>query len=199
MATRASPRTLLLAFVASGIAAGPTLAQPVAQPPEAHGHLAGFGGDPTAIPRVIVNTERNGGRVMEIRFNSHLGHPGYDLAVERGGRVDFVRISEPGEGLVVTGGSSEPSWMLGWRGRKDVKIVKQADIGLAQAVRRAESENGGAPAVAAGIAVSASNPDNSVPAYNVLLEMPDGHVRRAAVDARTGLEIADPQALRAWP
>lgn len=180
-------------------ASGSSVAQPVAQSPYTHGHLAGFGGDPTALPRAIRNIERNGGRVMEIRFDSSLGHPGYDVVVERGDHVDFVRLAEPEAGLVVASTSAEPAWMLGWRGRRDVKIVQQADIGLAKAVRVAESQNGGAPAVAAGIAVSASNASNSVPAYNVLLEMPDSRVRRVAVDSRTGLVIADPQALSNWP
>jgi len=189
-----------LAFATAALAL-PALspAQPVAQPAYAQGHLTGFGGDATAIPRAITRIERRGGRVLEIRFDSRLGHPGYDVVVARGGHVDFFRLAEPEAGLVVATGTSEPDWMLGWRSRKDVQVAKGATVSLADAVRRAEADNGGAPAVAAGIAASASNATSAVAAYNVLLMMPDRQVRRVAVDSRTGLVIADPQALRGWP
>lgn len=184
--------------LAVGCAPGPVLAQRVAQPPSYRGDLEGFDRDATALPRVIEAAQRNGGRVLEARYDGRHG-PSWTLAVERGPRVEFIQMSRPEAGAVAISSSTEPTWMLGWRGRKDADVVRHAKIGLAQAVRRAEADDNGAPAVAAGIAVSASNARTTIPAYNVLLLEPGDHIKRVAVDARTGLPIADPQALANWP
>ena len=54
------------------------------------------------------------------------------------------------------------------------------------------------PAIAAGIARSAANPDTSVHAWNVLIDN-NGVAKRVAVDDATGQIIGDPQALAGWP
>lgn len=184
-------------LAAAALAAGPAIAQPVSQPPRYTGDLAGFSGDPAALPRAISAIEAADGRVMEIRYDGRAA-PGYDVVVVRGGRLQFVRVAEPYVGLTAIVGSSRPAWMLGWRGRREVKAVRRARVGLASAVRDAEADANHAPAVAAGIAASASNPASDVKAYNVLVETRSGP-RRIAIDAATGDPIANPGVLRRWP
>lgn len=84
--------------------------------------------------------------------------------------------------------------MLGWRSRADVHFVERARVSLASAIRTAEKSQHGAPALAAGIARSASNPDSGVHAYTVLLDV-DGAVRSVSIDDSTGEVIANPGAL----
>jgi hypothetical protein len=93
---------------------------------------------------------------------------------------------------------SAPAWMMKWTQRQDVKDVRKAAVPLDRAIVVAERANADAPAVAAGIAPSASNPDSDVKAYNVLLDV-SGRAKRVAVDSSTGQVIADPQALSGWP
>jgi hypothetical protein len=84
--------------------------------------------------------------------------------------------------------------MLHWRAREDVELAEKAKVRLVDAVRTAEAAADGAPAVAAGIAASASNLENDVPAYNVVV-LRGGRTHRIAVDDQTGDTIADPRAM----
>jgi hypothetical protein len=172
------------------VAGGVADAQVLAQPPSLHGHLAGFGGDPAQLLRAVAALERHGARVVEIRFDSRLGHPAYDAVVELRGKARVVRLARDGAEIRLLKQTDEPRWMLGRRVRADLSRAAHAEVGLAAAVRAAEDDSAGAPAVAAGIAPLASDPVRPAPAYNVLLMRPDGRLERVAVDARTRLVIA---------
>jgi hypothetical protein len=194
-----SPLRLTGLAGAAALAAAAAQAQPVAQPAAPRGDIAGFTGGPQALPRAIGRIERSaGGRVMEIRFDRRAGRPGYDAVVAKGPQLVFLRAEQDRRARVIAA-RAEPAWMLGWKGRKDVRIAERARVSLASAVRTAEASDHDAPAVAAGIATSASNPTSRVHAYNVLLEQGRGHTRRLAVDANTGQVISDPSALSYWP
>ena len=182
--------------LAAGLAALPAFAQKVNQPVTYSGNLAGFSGDPAALPRAISAIEAQGARVMEIRYDGSNG-PGYVAVLARNGNVEFQRAAEPATGLTAISSSTQPTWMLDWRGRDEVKAVRKARVDLATAVRTAEGEANGAPAVAAGIAASSAGQE--LKAYNVLVHMPDGVFRRVMVDADSGAPIANPGALRNWP
>jgi uncharacterized membrane protein YkoI len=83
--------------------------------------------------------------------------------------------------------------MLNWRAERRAGAVGNAKLSLADAIRTAEAEEGG-PAVAAGIARSASNPNNDVHAYMVAI-LKNGAQRTVAVDTTTGSVIMNPSAL----
>jgi hypothetical protein len=183
-------KALALGAVALLLVVGQAGAQSLAQTPDIHQRLAGFGGDPEALPHAITALERHGGRVVKIRFTSLRGRPAYDAIVAQGGGVRFVRLTQAGGAVRILKRSEAPRWMLSWRARRDLSRAAHADVGLATAVRMAESESAGAAAVAAGIATLASDPVRPAPAYNVLLMRPDGSLERVAVDARTGLAVA---------
>ena len=73
-------------------------------------------------------------------------------------------------------------------------MPKAATVSLSNAIRTAEQSNNGAPAAAAGIARSASNPDSDVHAYTVLLD-DAGRVQSVSSTCLRGEVIADPSAL----
>lgn len=190
---------LLILAAAGALAAPAALAHPLAQPPDYQGDLAGFHAGPAALPRAIRAVERNGGRVMEIRYDNRDGAPGWDVVVERGGVVSSERFGEPAAGVIAWRSQSEPRWMLDWRARKEARATTRARVDLARAVTIAERANRDAPAVAAGIAQAVGDPTATIPAYNVLLLTSGGGTKRVAVDARNGRIIADPGALHGWP
>lgn len=192
-------RVLLSLIVAAGLSvAAPVLAQSVAMPAHPDINVSGFSGDPGALPAAISAIESvTGGRVVEIRYNNVSGAPGFDVVVASGARVNFQRFTKPTEDLITFADKTEPSWMLKWPARKDVSLVRTAKVSLPDAIRAAEAANGNAPAVAAGMAQSATDADTSVKAYNVAL-IKDGRLRRVAVDSETGMVIADPSVLAAW-
>ena len=95
--------------------------------------------------------------------------------------------------MVSIAAASAPDWMLKWNQRADLKWDRRTEAPLAEAIRTAEQADN-APAVAAGIATSASNPDSDVHAYNIILDT-GGATKRVAVDASTGQIISDPSAL----
>jgi uncharacterized membrane protein YkoI len=172
--------------------------QPVSQKPYTKADLAGWSGDSSTLTRMIQRTETTtGGRVLEIRFTSRDGAPGFRTVVAKGGNVTFIRVAAQNGDTVEMSSSSVPDWMLKWKARADVGRVLQATVPLTQAIRTAEQQRGG-PAVAAGIASSASNPTSDVQAYNVLIYR-DGEVHRVAVDIRSGQVIENPRALADWP
>jgi hypothetical protein len=184
-------------FLAAALLAAPAAAQPVGQPPSYTGDLTGFSGNPQALPRAITALEHQGAQVMEIRYDGSKG-PGYAVVLARAGQVEFDRAAEPVAGVTVITSSTEPAWMLGWRGRAELKAARKAKVDLATAVRSAEKDANGA-AVAAGIAQSAANPTSDVKAYNVLVRTASGRLQRVAIDADTGARIQNPDALRKWP
>jgi uncharacterized membrane protein YkoI len=173
-------------------------AQGVAQPGFYKGDLAGFHGDAKSLIQAIHAFHADSGaRVVEIRFTDRNGDPGYNAVLQKNGRVDFVHVDETGR-TVELDSASLPDWMLKRNSKVDLKFDRKATVPLAQAISTAEAAYDGAPAVAAGIARSASNPDSDVHAYNVLLDT-GGAVRRVSIDSVTGQVISDPQALTAWP
>jgi uncharacterized membrane protein YkoI len=173
-------------------------AQGVAQPGYYKGDLDAFHGGPQSLIKALDAFHNDAdARVVEIRFTDKNGDPGYSAVLQKHGRTDFVHIDETGRSVELSS-ASLPDWMLTRKSKLDLRFDRKATISLAQAISTAEAANGGAPAVAAGIARSASNPDSDVHAYNVLLDE-GGRAQRVSVDSRTGQIISDPQALTAWP
>jgi hypothetical protein len=191
--------SLCIAFVAGlSLPGGAVLAQTVAQPAQPRIDFSRFNASAADLPDAVAAIEASGAKVLDIRYHELDGKPGYDVVVLRNGRVEFVRSAKAAPGFVAVAGHSEPAWMLDWRARRNVDAARKTDVALADAIRKAEMANGGAPAVAAGIAVSAANPTSVVDAYNVLLKTSAG-VQRVAIDSRTGVPIANPSALKTWP
>jgi uncharacterized membrane protein YkoI len=176
-------------------AANVTLAQSVAQPASIKGDISAFHGDQDTLVNAIQAAEQStGGKVLDIRFSNANDMAGYHVVVVKGGQVDFFKV-EPGSNHVMQlDADSKPVWMLNWRGKTDVQEAKQATVSLSNAVRTAEQSQNGAPAAAAGIARSASNPDSKVHAYTVLVVL-GGRVQSVSVDSSSGEVISDPSAL----
>jgi uncharacterized membrane protein YkoI len=173
-------------------------AQGVAQAGYYKGDLDAFHGNAQSLIQALHAFHNDAGaRVVEIRFTDRDGDPGYSAVLQKDGRANFVHVDENGRSVELNS-ASLPDWMLTHKSRQDLRFDRKASIPLAQAISTAEAAYGGAPAVAAGIARSASNPDSDVHAYNVLLDN-GGRIQRVAVDSMTGQVISDPQALTAWP
>jgi uncharacterized membrane protein YkoI len=193
-------RTLFLALTAASALTlvAPASAQDVGLRPYPNIDLAGFSGDPTALPKAVANIEKlTGGRVVEIRYNNVAGVPSYDVVLAQGSDVRFLRFSKPGAGPIELTQTTTPSWMLDWRARTNVALEQSAKVPLADAITKAEASMNGAPAVAAGIAQSAANPSSDVHAYNVSI-LREGDQHRVAVDSQTGYLIENPASLAAW-
>lgn len=161
--------------------------------------LDGFDRSRDDLPRAVARLQRAGGLVIDIRFDGRAGHPGFDAALERGGRVRFVRLERGGGREVALNRRDQPPWIRAWRPRAQFAAALRAKVSLGAAVQQAETDAGNLPAVAASVATQAGDPLRFAPAYNVLVLTPDDAVRRVAVDARTGLSIADLGALAEWP
>ncbi|CAN7573211.1 hypothetical protein LJR219_004175 [Phenylobacterium sp. LjRoot219] len=190
-------RALLLAIatVSSLAAAAPTLAQTFRVNNNLSIDVTGFSGDPKTLPDAVTHIESlNGGRVAAITFNNVAGTPGYGVIVLKGSDVRFWRLDTPTGQAVELTGASVPSWMLTWRNQRRAAAVQDAKISLADAIRTAEASQQGAPAVVAGIARNASNPDSTVQAYMVGI-LKDGRLTRVAVDSQSGSRIENPEVL----
>jgi uncharacterized membrane protein YkoI len=173
-------------------------AQGVAQPGFYKGDLDAFHGNTRSLIQALHAFHTGSdAHVVEIRFSDRNGAPGYYAVLQKNGRVDFVHVDENGRSAELDS-ASLPDWMLNPNSRVELRFDRKATVPLAQAISTAEAAYGGAPAVAAGIARSAANPESDVHAYNVLLDN-RGTIQRVAVDSATGQVIADPQALSAWP
>ncbi|HSZ50277.1 MAG TPA: hypothetical protein VK801_01790 [Caulobacteraceae bacterium] len=174
-------------------------AQGVSQRPYTKADLSGWTGNPGTLTRMIQQIEaKTGGRVVEIRYSSRDAMPGFRAAVAKNGSVTFLSAAAEKGDTVELAAASVPDWMLKWKARADVTQALRATVPLPDAIRAAEQASDGAPAVAAGIASSASNPTSDVQAYNVLIWR-HGEVHRVAVDDKSGQVIADPSALADWP
>ena len=175
-----------------------TLAQQVSQPSFTNQDISAFKGDNNTLVNAIAVTEQStGGKVIDIRFSSTNGMPGYNVVLVKGAQVQFFHIEERSKHVVELDASSKPVYMLNWRGKTDVHFAQTAQVSLSTAIQTAEQSQPGAPAMAAGIARSASNPESEVHAYNVLLNR-GGSVKRVAIDSATGQVIADPSALSSF-
>jgi hypothetical protein len=174
------------------------LAQQVAQPAYEQDDISSFHGNADSLPSAIGKIERaTGGKVIEIRFSSH-GTLGYHVVVAKGGEIKFMHLEAVSGKLTPIQENTLPVAMLKWRGKADVHFAETAKVPLADAIDTAELADDHSPAIAAGIAQSASNPDSDVHAYNILT-VRHGTTRRRAVDSVTGQVIADPSALADWP
>jgi len=174
------------------------LAQQVSQPSFTNQDISAFKGDNNTLVNAIAVIEQStGGKVIDIRYSSTNGMPGYNVVLVKGTQVQFFHIEERSKHVVELDASSKPVYMLNWRGKADVRFAQTAQVSLSTAIQAAEQSQPGAPAMAAGIARSASNPESEVHAYNVLLNR-GGSVKRVAIDSATGQVIADPSALRSF-
>lgn len=191
-----SMRALLLALaMSSSLAVGaPTFAQTLTVNPNFSIDVTGFSGDANTLPTAVSNIESMvGGRVAAIAYNNVAGTPGYGVILTQGSNVRLMRIDKPGGQAVDISQASTPSWMLNWRNQRRAAAVEAAKVPLADAIRTAEAQEG-APAVVAGIARSASNPTSDVHAYMVGL-LKSGALHPVAVDSKSGMVIANPEAL----
>jgi uncharacterized membrane protein YkoI len=172
-------------------------AQTVSQAPSyPAADIAAFHGNQKTLTSAIQKVEQStGGKVVEIRFAVYNGALGYHTVVAKAGQVQFAFLDHSSKKVVTV--DTSPDWTLKWQQRSDVQLAENARISLSQAITTAETSKS-APAIAAGIARSASNPASNVHAYNVLLDN-GGSPRRVAVDSSTGEIIEDPQSLQAWP
>ncbi len=178
--------------------AGVTLAQQVSQPSFTNQDISAFKGDNNTLVNAIAVIEQStGGKVIDIRFSSTNGMPGYNVVLVKGAQVQFFHFEERSKHVVELDASSKPVYMLNWRGKADVHFAQTAQVSLSTAIQSAEQSQPEAPAMAAGIARSASNPESEVHAYNVLLNR-GGSVKRIAIDSATGQVIADPSALSSF-
>jgi uncharacterized membrane protein YkoI len=194
-------KTLLALTACAGLIASATSsasAQEVAQPGFYKGDVAAFhGNNHTLIDAIHALHATSGQRVVDIRFVRQNGVSGYHVVLQKNGRFSFMHIDEQSGRVVEISESSAPDWMLNWNKRRQLRVDRGAKVTLAQAIRTAESANSNEPAIAAGIAMSASNPTSDVHAYNVILDN-QGQTMRVAVDASTGQIIANPSALSDW-
>jgi len=171
------------------------LAQSVAQPNSMKGDISAFHGNQNTLVNAIAAIEQStGGKVLDIRFSNANGMPGYHAVIVKAGQVQFFHIEEVSKHIVELDASSKPVWMLSWRGKADVRAAKQATVSLSNGIRTAEQSQNGAPAMAGGIARSASNPESDVHAYTVLLNV-GGSVQSVSVDSSSGQVISDPSTL----
>jgi hypothetical protein len=190
-------RALLLALaMTSSLAAGaPTLAQTLTVNPNFVIDVTGFSGDANTLANAVSTIESmNVGRVAAIAYNNVAGTPGYGVILTQGSDVTFKRLDMPTGKPVEISGAQVPTWMMSWRNQKRAAVVQAAKVSLADAIRTAEASQQGAPAVVAGIARSAANPNSDVHAYMVGL-LKNGDLHPVAVDSKTGMVIANPSAL----
>lgn len=188
-------KRILAIALCSGCIAQASWAQRVAQPGFYSGDVAAFHGDSqTLIDAVQALHASTDSRVVDIRFARQDGVPGYYVVLQKDGRFTYLHIDELSKRVVAIESANEPDWMLNWKKRSQLRFDRKANVLLAQAIRTAEAAHNDAPAIAAGIATSASNPTSDVHAYNVILDI-KGHTLRVAVDGKTGEIIADPDAL----
>jgi uncharacterized membrane protein YkoI len=180
------------------------MAQSVAQPDHLkasdypNGTVGTFTGNGQSLIDAISKIEHaSGGKVLEIRFSDMNGAPGFHAVIAKGNQINFLRIEALTGQLTEIDVKSVPAWMLDWRQKADVHFAEHARVPLWKAIQTAEEASNG-PAIAAGIARSASNPNSDVHAYNILVDQ-DGRVHRVSVDDSTDEVIADPQALAGWP
>jgi uncharacterized membrane protein YkoI len=177
--------------------AGMAMAQGVTQKDYTTADIAAFHGDANSLAQAIQSIEQSSsGKVLEIRFTDSGGQPGYHAAVLKGNDVEFVRLDAQSGKLNPMDEKSRPVWMLNMRTKDYIKDAQNARVDLSQAIATAEKGYDNMPAVAAGIAMTAST--SEVHAYNVLLDERTG-TKRVAVDANDDQIIADPQALSGWP
>jgi uncharacterized membrane protein YkoI len=190
--------TPLLLCVCLWLFASVTSAQQVSQPSVTNQDISAFHGDSNTVVNAIAVIEQSAsGKVIDIRFSSTNGIPGYNVVLVKGAQVQFFHFEERSKHVVELDASSKPIYMLNWRGKADVHFAQTAQVSLSTAIQTAEQSQPGAPAMAAGIARSASNPDSEVHAYNVLLNR-GGSVKRVAIDSATGEVISDPSALSSF-
>jgi uncharacterized membrane protein YkoI len=176
-----------------------TPAQEVSQPSFTKADISAFqGNDNTLINAIALIEQSTGGKVIDVRFsNTTNGMPGYNVVIVKASQVQFFHFEGRSKHVVELDASSKPVYMLNWQGKSDVHFALQAQVSLSTAIQTAEQSQPGAPAMAAGIARSASNPDSDVHAYNVLLNR-GGSVKRVAIDSATGEVISDPSALSSF-
>ena len=149
------------------------------------------------LPLAVVAAEKfSGGRVLEIRFRTHHGVPGFDAVVAKNRAFSHLRIDIPSNRVAVIAETEIPAWMASWVLKADARSLEKARLHLADAVLKAE-EIADAPAVDAGIAKPLTG-DNAVLAYDVEV-IRNNRPERVVIDAVTGLKIADPdQLLEGW-
>jgi hypothetical protein len=191
-------RDLLLALATVGglVAGASTFAQTFTVNSKFVINVTGFNGGPNTLPDAVAAIEggRDSTRVAAIAYNNNAGTRGYGIITVQGSKLTLFRLEAPNGRAVEISEKVAPPWMLNWRNQKRAAIVRTAKVSLADAIRKAEASEDGAPAVVAGIARSAANSSSDVHAYMVGI-LKKGNLRRVAVDSETGSVIEDSSAL----
>jgi uncharacterized membrane protein YkoI len=136
--------------------------------------------------------QQTGGKVMEVRLADEKGEPSFEAAIAKEDGVIYMRISTVAAAGTVIEVKDLPEWLLNWTMTAFMKSIYEANIPLAQAIAKAE-QIAKAPAIGAGLAAPLSG-TNAVLAYNIEV-MKGGTRMRMAIDAKTGQQIANPDAL----
>jgi uncharacterized membrane protein YkoI len=144
------------------------------------------------LSRAVEAIEKDtGGRVLEIRL-LHTNPIAYAAVIAKGQELANVSVTPINPHVVALSAQETPQWMLDWQLRADMHDIHKTTLSSADAIRAAERATG-APAIDAGLAKPLSA-DNAVLAYNIEV-LKDGVPHRVAIDARTGQQIEDPEAV----
>jgi hypothetical protein len=139
-----------------------------------------------------VFQENTGGKVLEIRVADTAGAAGFEAALLKNGGILYMRIASPDEHVTEIDVKNLPPWLLNYHLEAYARSAVRAQVPIQEAIAKAEKRND-APAIDAGIAKPLSG-ENAVLAYFV--ETLNGSRREdLAVDATTGVFIANPQSL----
>ena len=145
-----------------------------------------------ALAHATMAVEENvGGKALEIRLVDETGEPVFESAVKQEDHIVYMRI-EPHDLVTEIEVSDLPPWLGNYKLDAYMRSIERAKVPLTKAIMDAE-QRAKAPAIGAGIMKPLSG-TNAVLAYYI--EAMKGKKRELlAVDAQTGLPIANPDAL----
>jgi uncharacterized membrane protein YkoI len=147
----------------------------------------------TSLTKAVAALEdATGGKVLEIRFVDEVGHERFESVVAKPEEVIYMAVNLLNEDVTKIAIKQVPAWMLDWKLTAYVKSIEKASVPLTKAIAQAEAM-ARAPAIGAGLAKPLSG-TNQVLAYNIEL-LAHGKRTRIAIDATTGLKIANPDEL----
>ena len=136
--------------------------------------------------------DSTGGKVLEIRLADETGVAAFEAAVSKGDAVVYLRIAAVSDDVTEIKVSELPPWLLNYKLEAYMRSIEKAQVPLGDAIMKAEV-HAAAPAIGAGLAKPLSG-TTAVLAYFV--ETINGGKRELlAVDARSGVFIANPDAL----
>ena len=146
-----------------------------------------------ALAHATMAVEENvDGKVLEIRLADEKGEPVFEAALKKDDKVIYLRIASPADDVTQIKVSELPPWLVNYTLEAYLRSIERAKVPLTKAILDAE-QRANAPAIGAGIMKPLSG-TNAVLAYYI--EVMKGKKRGLlAVDAETGLPIANPDTL----